>query len=178
MNPRRVHLDAHVIVSHKKMKEDIKKRTAEIACLLMAYAFLCGCKNISPTPAERVASIQKEILEIEVQCVPKKGTARQDVEKIFGAGEPLYPTESKTPHKGNIPADSPRRVYQLCDNGTLTVSYDTGWKVLHSSYFDPYSSKGRALGMTITNEELLLELEPRLNQMKRILKEYKKRKYG
>jgi hypothetical protein len=160
--------------------------------LLFTYAFSvllivsgCGDRELSSANSgsgrqttsveQRVAEIRSEIEAIESVCVPEKGTPREDVEKIFGSGNPLPPHVSKLPYKGEIPKDSPRRAYDLCPNGTLLVHYDRQWNVMFADYLDPYSVKGRPFGLKVPPDELLRELEPRLRQMRQILEVYKKK---
>lgn len=147
--------------------------SAFLAALMLAP--LAGCAT-SVSPSNRISELQSSIQTIEQRCVPKAGTSRQDVESLFGSGTPLPKAPSKLPTKNPPPIDSPRRAYRLCENGTLVVRYDSEWNVLHANYPNPYSTKGRIPGRKQTDERLINELEPRLEQMEAILKAYKKRR--
>jgi hypothetical protein len=150
-----------------------------IACMTTALlALLVGCAGPA-SPSNRIAQLQRKVREIEEQCAPQKGTSQQEVEAIFGSGTPLPKSPSKMPPKDLPTADSPRRTYKLCENGTLVVRYDSDWNVLHANYPNPYSTKGRPIGAPdLTKEQQLHELEPRFKQMESILKAYKKRSEG
>jgi len=155
------------------------KHSLLTACLTtMLLAPFAGCARPG-IQSGRVVQLQREIQKLELQCAPQKGTSLQEVEAVFGSGTPLSPSPSKTPPKEAPPADSPRRAYKLCEDGTLIVWYDSEGKVLHANYPNPYSTKGRPIGASEpTEEQLLGELEPRLKQMKIIADAYKKRMKG
>jgi hypothetical protein len=137
--------------------------------LLLGSCTVVRCE----TATDRIQELRAEIARLEAGCVPTNGTVRADVETKFGAGTPA--TNTKDTPKEGIPADSPYRAYDFCSNGTLFVRYDKRWRVVHAHYIDPYSSKGRILPPTVTPEEELRELEPRLQQMQQIAGEYGKR---
>lgn len=130
-------------------------------------------EKINLSSAQKVEELKQKIKYIDSICVPKKGTNRDEIENIFGQGKVLPPRASKLPFKEEIPENSPRRSYQLFENCTLVVRYDSQWKVLFAHYTNPYSTKGR--DKEPSHEELLFELEPRLEQMKIILEEYNKK---
>ena len=113
----------------------------------MIFMLLSSCSNHVPSRTKQTAVIKDEISKIEAQCVPKKNTSKKEVELIFGDGQPLPPTVSKLQQNGLIPYNSPRRAYKLCEDGLLTVRYNSEWKVLHASYANPFSIKGRPFGM-------------------------------
>jgi hypothetical protein len=136
---------------------------------------LVGCDK-SASQSKRITELQNKIQKIEQQCVPQLGMSMQELEDVFGSGTPLPKTESKSPPKEPPPADSPRRAYQLCENGTLVVLYDSDWNVLRAYYINPYSTKGTSIGWNPTNEQMINELEPRLKQIEAILKAYQKKK--
>ena len=142
--------------------------------ILLALLFALPLTSIADTKVsteKRIQQIQQEIERIEAICVPPKGTSRNEVEKKFGLGRPA--TNSKIPPKGGIPEDSRYRSYVFCPDGILFVCYDKASNVWWAHFLDPYSTKGRY--RPASPEEQLKELEPRLEQMKRILKEYQRR---
>jgi beta-lactamase regulating signal transducer with metallopeptidase domain len=119
-----------------------------------------------------IEAIVARLKAIEAECVPGKGTSREEVEKRFGKGKPVVGGKIST--KPATP-DSRHWGYEFCDNGTLLVRYDneTNSKVLWAYYLDPYSTKGRTAEPN--PQERLRELKPRLKQMETILVEYRQR---
>jgi hypothetical protein len=138
----------------------------------LAVLLLLGSGRVAQCEpgAERIQTLKAEIARLETACVPAKGTARSDVEATFGTGRPGE--NSKVMPNNGIPADSPYRVYDFCFNGTLVVRYDQHWRVMHANYFNPYQTKGRPVQSSVTSEEELREVEPRLRQMQQINAEY------
>ena len=119
----------------------------------------------------RNQQLSDEIVRLESLCVPPNGTSRADLEMKFGAGRATF--NGMAPPPGGIPADSPYRVYEFCTNGTLFVSYDKTWHVERAKYNDPYTP-GNVVSI-IPPEAETWSLEQRLQQMKQIAEEYKKR---
>lgn len=111
---------------------------------------------------EDFSLFRKKISEIENRCTPQTGTSRQEVERIFGEGNP-----ASNKKLGVIESDSPYRSYVLCVDGTLFVQYSND-KVVSAHYLDPFAAKGRPLGVKIPIEEELQEAKHRLKQMEMI----------
>lgn len=139
--------------------------------MMIAFLFILSLPSLADTTDANVPQIQQEIARIEVLCVPAKGTARKQVEQKFGLGQPC--ANQKVAPKNGIPQDSLYRSYAFCPNGTLYVCYDKDWNLSWAGFLDPYSVKGRF--KPAPPHERLKELEPRLKQMKLILKEYQRR---
>lgn len=133
---------------------------------------LTSLADTKPAAAQQVRQIQQEIARIEVLCVPAKRTTRKQVEQRFGLGQPS--TNQKVLPKNGVTQNSPYRSYAFCPNGTLFVCYDKDWNLLWAGFLDPFSVKGRVPG-PIPPAVQLKELEPRLKQMKLILREYQRR---
>ena len=148
----------------------MKLITPFLIALVFAFS-LTSIASAEVSAEKRVQQLQQEIERIEALCVPSKGKSRSEVEKKFGQGQPA--SNSKVTPKGGIPQDSRYRSYDFCPNGTLFICYDKEWKVLWAHFLDPFSTKGRF--KPASSDERIKELEPRLEQMKQILKEYQRR---
>ena len=145
-----------------------------LCCAIVLFMLiLIGCDK-STSQSKQITELQNKLQSIEQQCVPQVGTSRQELEVIFGSGTPT--TLSKISPKEPPPADSPCRAYQLCENGTLFVIYDSDWNVLRANYINPYGYGGMPYGWKPTNEQLINELEQRLKQMETILKAYQNKR--
>lgn len=144
---------------------------ALVLTLILSSVACANTKRVSEE--ERVQQMRQEIARLEAQCAPAKGTSRKEVEKKFGVGRPVF--LGKVPPKEGVSEDSPQRSYKFASLGTLFVSYDEQWKVLRAAFGNPFSTKGRTAGRRVPIEEQRQEVEPRLEQMRRIVKECNKR---
>jgi uncharacterized small protein (DUF1192 family) len=141
--------------------------------LIFALSFVSYADAEKVFDEKRIQQIRQEIARLEAQCVPGKGTSRKEVEKKFGVGRPTFP--GKVPPKEGVPENSSQRSYTFASLGTLIVSYDKQWKVSSAGFVDPFSMKGRLAGTRIPIEDQRRDVEPRLEQMKQIVKECNRR---
>lgn len=148
-----------------------KLKMKKIICILL-IGLLCPLVFAEVSHKKLLQSLEKRIEEIEKRCTPGCGTTKEDVEIIFGTGEPA--SNSKITPKV-ISQDSPYRTYRLCENGVLLVHYRED-KVSQANYLNPYSTKGLPLGNEIPIEVKINEAKQRLKQMQTIEEEYLKKK--
>lgn len=148
---------------------------------VLSFAACADTKKVSEE--ERVQQMRREIDRLEKQYVPAEGTSRKEVEKKFGAGRPDF--YGKVPPRAGLSEDSSIRSYEFASLGRLLVFYDKQWKVSwamfnyprknplgHGGGFGSGNANGNPNNQPQSIEEQRRELGPRLEQMKRIAKEY------
>ncbi len=149
------------------------------ACfILLGLCVASGRTDDEPPPpmtADEIQQIQSENEVLEQKIVPSKGTFLKDVESHFGKGMRIV--ASKVQPK-SVPADSLLRSYNWTKHGTMLVQYER-WQnkdlvVKHASYVNPFATKGRPPGQTLSLAQQEREVMDRRRQLHEIQKHFRR----
>ncbi|MFH1360908.1 MAG: hypothetical protein ABIJ41_07775 [Candidatus Omnitrophota bacterium] len=124
-------------------------------------------ENIRLSPEEELSLLRKKISDMGNRCTPQKGTSKEEVERVFGAGE-----ESMFDTFPSRPEGSAYYIYNFCKDGILHVVYlnDLAWRAHFEDYFTVQQREKRP-----PIEELIREARGRLRQMEIIYSAYLER---
>ena len=145
---------------------------------LLTISGLGAAEAVDDPKPSQVELLARAIGKLEATCTPAAGSSRKDVEKIFGAGQPIHRDDVRMTVeelKRAPTAESRFWKYDLCENGELHVRYDgaTNSVVESAHYVNPYQENGPA--RIPTDSEILAGQVKRLEQITVILDAFVKR---
>ena len=121
--------------------------------------------------------LSRAIRELAERCTPAVGSARAEVERVFGAGRAGFPDDVKLSKADRARGpDAAGRFWRYAlGEDELRVTYDAATRsvVERAEYFDPNRVNGRAEAPTA--DETHAELVQRLAQMRRIAAAFEQR---